>query len=98
MEQMLGEKIAATKSMQTYHISTFVRTIQHQSQGVQLHGHGDLDQVGEHDDKVKLVAAESKQEVATGVFQQVQLLHLLVSDSAQNSKISVTSAVRIHGL
>jgi hypothetical protein len=57
---MLGEKIAATKSMQTYHISTFVRTIQHQSQGVQLHGHGDLDQVGEHDDKVKLVVAESK--------------------------------------
>lgn len=38
----------------------FVGTIQHQSQGVQVHVHGDLDQVGERDDKVKFVAAESK--------------------------------------
>ena len=36
--------------------------------------------------------------VATGVFQQVRLLHLLVNDSAQNSKITVISAVRIHRL
>ena len=76
----------------------FFGTIQHQSQGVQVHVHGDLDQVGERDDKVKFVAAESKQKVATGVFQEVRLLHLLVNDSAHNSKTSVISAVRIHRL
>jgi hypothetical protein len=36
-------------------------------------------------------AAESNQKVTAGVFQQVQLLHLLSDNSVQNSKISAIS-------
>ena len=58
----------------------------------QVHVHGDLRHAGKRGDELKVVAAAAgTQKVATGVFQQVQLLHLLIDDSVQNSKISAIS-------
>ena len=76
------------------------RSSTRRSQGVQVHVHEDLDHWSANvmTKSNSSPQSESKQKVATGVFQQVRILHLLVDDSAQKIKISVISAVRIHGL
>ena len=57
----------------------------------QVHVHGDLRHAGKRGDELKVVAAAATQKVTAGVFQQVRLLHLLIDDSVQNSKISAIS-------
>jgi hypothetical protein len=57
----------------------------------QVHVHGDLHHAGKRGDELKVVAAAATQKVTAGVFQQVQLLHLLIDDFVHNSKISAIS-------
>ena len=58
---------------------------------VHVHGGGYLHHAGKRGDELKVVAAAATQKVTAGVFQQVQLLHLLIDDYVQNSKISAIS-------